>query len=87
MNSDADSATRNDYHGNRQPARNARPSDTATVGIRRISEPEVVIEIVTIGGPEGGRLQALQADAVRQVLIRLAERSRRADAHRRQEER
>jgi hypothetical protein len=35
-----------------------------------------VIEIVAIGGPEGERLQALQADAVRHVLTHLAELTR-----------
>ena len=76
MDSGADSTAAGDYHGNRQSSRNDGENGLAVSCIRRVHHPEVVIEIVTIGGPEGDGLQALQADALRHVLTRLAEQAR-----------
>jgi hypothetical protein len=36
-------------------------------------EPEVLVELVIVGGPEGEELHAMQAEVVRRVLTRLAE--------------
>jgi hypothetical protein len=36
-------------------------------------EPEVLVELVVIGGAEGEELHAIQAEVVRRILTRLAE--------------
>ena len=51
-----------------------RPADGVENGTHTTGfEPEVLVELVVIGGPEGEELHAIQAEVVRRVLTRLAE--------------
>jgi hypothetical protein len=51
-----------------------RPTDGVANGTHTPGrEPEVLVELLVIGGPEGEKLHAMQAEVVRRVLTRLAE--------------
>jgi hypothetical protein len=63
----ADSDGRIEYPGSEYPDRNSREHRSPT-GIRAEHELEVVVELVSVDGPEGERLEELQAQAVRRVL-------------------
>jgi hypothetical protein len=76
MSTDAEFADRNDYSETGRPPNDIRLDCPTRPGIRFSGEPEVLIEFVVIDGPEGERLHQLQAEAVRHVLTRLADKRR-----------
>lgn len=53
--------------------RNTDQVDGNTTGPGR-SKPKVLVELVTVDGPEGQKLHTIQAEVIHRVLARLAER-------------
>jgi hypothetical protein len=63
-----------DYAGTVQPNTKHTEYDHDRVAKPDRSQPKVLVELVVVEGPEGQQLHTMQAEVVRRVLTRLAER-------------
>jgi hypothetical protein len=74
MRSENDITAAGDYAGT-----GATPPNETTLGrgqhVRHErGEPKTLVELVVVRGPEGQKLHAIQAEVIRRILMRLAER-------------
>lgn len=67
MSDIADSDGRIEYPGSEYPVGHSHECQPPA-GTHTKNELEVVVELVSVGGPEGQRLEELQSQAVRRVL-------------------
>jgi len=74
MEPNNDVTAANDYCDTGETYAENANHERGRVGRTNASEPEVLVELVIIGGAEGERLHAIQAEVIRRVLLRMAGR-------------
>lgn len=77
MSDIADSGGRIEYPGSEYPVGHSHECQPLA-GIHTKNELQIVVELVSVSGPEGQRLEELQAQAVRRVLETLLHQRERA---------
>lgn len=63
-----------DYAGTGEMRAESGDRDDGSAAANGRAEPEVLVELVVVDGPEGQRLHEIQADVIYRILARMAER-------------